>query len=98
MISVPIIAVLVYGLIELLELAFKKYENFANFVPLLAGLIGGVLSIVTFYAAPSIIAVTNVIYAFASGFMSGLVSTGSDQVVSKLTSLYKNTHGNDEKK
>lgn len=84
MISVPSIMAIVYALIMLLKLAFKKYTAFTNFVPIVAGLLGAILGIVAFYAVPVIMPTDNLFHAILFGLFSGLSSVGSESLVLQL--------------
>lgn len=84
MISVPSIMAIVGIIITLLKLAFKKYDNFANFVPLLSSLLGAILGIVAFYAVPAIMPTDNIFHAILFGLFSGMSATGSEQLIVQL--------------
>lgn len=84
MISVPSIMAIVYSLIMLLKLAFKKYNSFTNFIPIVAGLLGAILGIVAFYAVPVIMPTDNLFHAILFGLFSGLSSVGSESLVLQL--------------
>lgn len=55
-----------------------------NFIPLLSGVLGAVLGIVSFYAVPSIMPTDNVFHAILFGLFSGLSATGSENLVLQL--------------
>ncbi len=54
-----------------------------KWIPLLCGLLGGVLGILAMFAMPDFPA-TNLIDAAAIGIASGLAATGADQAVRQL--------------
>ncbi|MEG1711009.1 MAG: phage holin family protein [Clostridia bacterium] len=84
MLSVPIIATLVLALLEIIKVPFKDKPKFNNFIPLIAGVLGILLGIVAFYAAPTLIPTTNIFHAILVGFLSGLSATGSHQLVKQI--------------
>ena len=83
-VSVPVIVAIVYGALALYKL-FVKAEKWIRLIPLWAALLGVVLGIVAFYAAPDIIPADNVLVAILIGGSSGLAATGTNQIVKQLT-------------
>lgn len=94
MLSVPIIAVLVFSLIELLKVPLKQFPKFLVFIPLISGILGGVLGIIAFFAIPTLIPTGNIFHAILVGILSGLSATGSHQLVNQI----KNHVSKDEEK
>lgn len=84
LISVPVIAAIVYWVINLIKYATKQSEKFMRFIPLVAAAIGAVLGIVAFYAVPSIVPAENVFVAILIGIASGLTATGTNQLIKQL--------------
>lgn len=84
LISVPVIAAIVYWVINLIKYATKQNEKFMRFVPLVAAALGAVLGVVAFYALPSIIPAENVFVAILIGIASGLTATGTNQIIKQL--------------
>jgi len=94
-ISVPIIVTVVYGALY----CYKKVvadEKLIRLIPLIAGVLGVILGVVSFYAAPEIIAADNVVAAILVGGASGLAATGTNQVIKQL--LKNRVEKNGEKK
>ena len=56
-----------------------------KYIPAIVGLVGGLLGAITYFVAPEIIATTDIISAVAIGIVSGLASTGVNQVKKQLT-------------
>ena len=56
-----------------------------KFIPAIVGLVGGILGAITYFVAPEIIATTDIISAVAIGIVSGLASTGVNQIGKQLT-------------
>lgn len=84
-ISVPVIATIVYWVVNLIKYATKNNETFKRFIPLVSGGLGAILGAVCFYALPDIIAAPNVVVALLSGGASGLSATGCNQVIKQLS-------------
>ena len=55
-----------------------------KFIPAIVGLVGGILGAITYFVAPEIIATTDIISAVAIGIVSGLASTGVNQIGKQL--------------
>lgn len=85
--SVPVIAMMVFGLIELIKLPLKSVPNFTNFIPLVSGLLGGILGLTAYFVAPAIIPSSNVFHAILVGGLSGLSATGSHQLVKQIKKI-----------
>ncbi len=84
LISVPVIATIVYWVINLIKYAVKNNETFKRFIPLLSALLGAILGIIAFYAVPSIIPAQNVCVAILIGGASGLTATGTNQIIKQF--------------
>lgn len=84
LISVPVIAAIVYWVINLIKYATKQNEKFMRFIPLVAAVLGAMLGIVAFYAVPSIVPAENVFVAILVGIASGLTATGTNQIIKQL--------------
>ena len=87
-ICVPAIVSITYALVEL----YKKWiakgrENWLNFIPLIALVIGGVLGVAIFYIMPQIIIAPDVWWALVVGLCSGLSATGTNQIFKQLAKL-----------
>lgn len=63
LISVPVIAAIVYWVINLIKYATKQNEKFMRFIPLVAAALGAVLGIVAYFAVPNIVPAENVFVA-----------------------------------
>jgi uncharacterized membrane protein HdeD (DUF308 family) len=85
-ISVPLIMLIVYGIIEILKSCITN-SKFNNFIPIIAGILGGILGVVAVFVSPSILPTTNIFYAFLIGMSSGLSATGSNQIIKQLKEL-----------
>ena len=84
LISVPVIAAIVYWVINLIKYATKQNEKFMRFSPLVAAALGAVLGIVAYFAVPNIVPAENVFVAILIGIASGLTATGTNQIIKQL--------------
>lgn len=86
--AVPVIVVIVYVFMAIYrKIVEGKAEVWTNLIPLWAGLLGAVLGIVGYWAAPDLIPADNFVVALAVGLVSGLGATGINQVGKQLKKL-----------
>lgn len=78
-IGIPAIVIISYLVTE----GFKQFVK-KKYLPTIAGLTGAIFGLLAFFYAPNLVPSTDVITAIAIGIVSGLASTGSDQLVKKL--------------
>ena len=84
-ISVPVIATIVYWTVNLIKHATNNSEKFKRYIPLVSAGLGAVLGIVCYFGVPDIIPASNVLVAIISGGASGLSATGCNQIIKQLT-------------
>ena len=83
-IIIPVIAALVYWIINLLKYTLNNDERFKRFIPITAAFLGGIIGVVCFYSVPNIIPTDNVLVALVIGGASGLTATGTNQLFKQL--------------
>jgi hypothetical protein len=83
-ISVPVIATIVYWTVNLIKYATNNNEKFKRLIPLISAGLGTALGIICFYSIPDIIPASNVLVAIISGGASGLSATGCNQIIKQL--------------
>lgn len=79
-VTIPIIVVACYGLIELI----KKTSLESKWYPVLSGAIGSVLAVLLYFIAPEIVGMASPWSALVGGLASGLAATGTNQVFKQL--------------
>jgi hypothetical protein len=84
LIGIPAIVVISYMITE----TFKMFIN-KKYLPIVAGISGGVLGVLSFVLQIDIMPATDVISALAIGIISGLAATGSNQILKQLKSEVK---------
>ncbi len=89
LISVPVIATIVYWLINAIKYAVKENETFKRFIPLVAVGLGSICGLIAYYAIPGYIVADNVFVAIVIGGASGLSATGTNQIIKQLGSEKK---------
>ena len=83
-ISIPCIVVICYVFAELLKVVTGKNEIVKRMIPEIVGLIGGGLAVLVFLYYPTFIKAGTIFEAIALGIMSGLASTGTNQIIKQL--------------
>lgn len=79
--SVPIIVICCYVIGELYKVILKKRQNVYNLIPILMAIVGGILGVLIYITNPEIIfSVDNIWTAIGIGIVSGLSSTGTNQI------------------
>ena len=83
---VPVISTFVYLLMQ----GYKKYiaknrEKYMQFIPLISGGLGAIISIILFYVEPTILPTTTIATTILVGIASGLSATGFHQIVKQLS-------------
>lgn len=95
--SVPFIVFIVYALIELYKVVFSKFSKASNLIPLIAAILGGVIAIIAYHFLPNLMSAANWFEALVIGCMSGLSSTGINQVGKQIVKLKNTDDENTEK-
>lgn len=84
--SVPIIVLTCYIIGEIFKILFSKHESVYKIIPFLMGLIGGGIGVLIFLTKREIIYdVDNVWDAVLIGMVSGLSTTGANQLIKQMT-------------
>jgi len=83
-VSVPVIATIVYWVINLIKYTVNNSEKFKRLIPIISAVLGAGLGCVAYYIAPSIIIADNILMALIIGGASGLSATGTNQILKQL--------------
>jgi hypothetical protein len=78
-IGIPAIVVISYMITE----TFKMFIN-KKYLPIVAGISGGMLGVLSFVLQIDIMPATDIISALAIGIISGLAATGSNQIIKQI--------------
>ena len=79
LIGIPAIVVISYMITEV----FKVFID-NKYLPIVAGISGGVLGVLSFVLQIDIMPATDIIRALAIGIISGLAATGSNQILKQI--------------
>ena len=88
-VTVPVIIAACY-LVGFVIKLFKN-EKLDNFIPGICIILGVVLGLVSFFTIPNLIPATDWLTASVIGGVSGLASTGVNQVVKKIRGFFTNS-------
>lgn len=83
-VSVPVIAAIVYVVINIIKGIVNGNEKFMRLIPLISCVLGAVLGVIAFYGVPELTIASNVFAAIVIGGASGLTATGTNQVIKQL--------------
>ena len=84
LIGIPAIVVISYMITE----TFKMFIN-NKYLPVVAGISGGILGVLSFVLQIDIMPATDIFSALAIGIISGLAATGSNQIIKQIKSEEK---------
>ena len=95
-IDVPILMI-VYIVMETIKrtiLSSEKTKRFRAFIPVMAPVIGSLISLLIFYRWPYISTSVNALNAFASGAISGAAATGGNQIYKQISRFFSTADTN----
>lgn len=82
--SIPVIAALCFGFIEVLKRTFHYDVKLKNAYPLIAAILGTSLGVVAHIVDPSIMITDSVLMSALAGMVSGLSATGSNEIIQRM--------------
>lgn len=82
--SIPIIAALCFGFIEVLKRTFQYDAKLKNAYPLIAAILGTSLGVIAHVVDPSIMITDSVFTSALAGMISGLSATGSNEIIQRM--------------
>lgn len=80
LVSIPSVMIISYLVTEIFKLWIKKKK----YLPLVAGISGLILGIIIYYIEPEILNTSNIFTSMAKGIVSGLASTGSNEIIKQM--------------
>ena len=78
------IVVICYLTAEMFKILFKEKMKAYRLIPILVGFLGGLIGVIVYCINPEIIDAKNVLEATLIGIVSGLASTGSNQIIKQI--------------
>lgn len=90
--SIPIIVIICYIIGEIYKVLFKNKQDLYKLIPIVLACFGGLLGILIFLTNPEILLnVSNAWTALGIGMISGVSSTGTNQIIKQI--FIKNKEG-----
>ncbi|MDE6414901.1 MAG: phage holin family protein [Anaeroplasmataceae bacterium] len=84
-VSIPVITIICYLLGEFFKLVVLKKKRRFKYIPVIVGGIGGALGFIIYFVSPELLFnTTNPFVAVAIGIVSGLASTGGNELVKQI--------------
>ncbi len=83
-IGLPAIIIICYLVGEIFKLLIFKKKRRYKYIPIVVGLFGAGLGLLIYYVAPEMIDVNNPFHATAIGIISGLASTGTNELLKQI--------------
>ena len=83
--SIPIIVIICYIIGEIYKVLFKHKQDLYKFIPIVLACFGGLLGVLIFLTNPEImLTVSNAWTALGIGIVSGVSSTGTNQIIKQI--------------
>ena len=83
--SIPIIVIICYIIGEIYKVLFKNKQDLYKLIPIVLACFGGLLGILIFLTNPEIMLnVSNAWTALGIGIVSGVSSTGTNQIIKQI--------------
>jgi hypothetical protein len=83
--GIPIIVIICYLIGEIFKLLILKTKNKYKYIPIIVGVSGGLIGLLTFYVSPELLMNTeSPLVSVGIGIVSGFASCGSDQAIKQL--------------
>ena len=84
-ICVPIIVICCYLVGEIYKVLFKTRQDLFKLIPILVGVVGGILGVLIYYTEPKLMFNADSVWtSLGIGIVSGISSTGTNQIIKQL--------------
>ena len=84
-VSIPVITIICYLLGEFFKLVVLRKKQRFKYIPVIVGGIGGALGLTIYFVSPGLLlGTTNLFVAVSIGIVSGLASTGGNELVKQI--------------
>lgn len=84
-VGIPSIIIICYLVGELFKLLILKKKSKYKYIPIIVGITGGILGVISYYISPNIVLnVESPLVAISIGILSGLASTGSNELIKQI--------------
>lgn len=84
-VGIPSIIIICYLVGEIFKLMILKKKSKYKYIPIIVGITGGILGVISYYISPNIVLnVESPLVAISIGILSGLASTGSNELIRQI--------------
>lgn len=84
-VSIPVITIICYLIGEFFKLVILRKKKRYKYIPVIVGAVGGTLGGIIYFVSPELLFnTTNPFVAIAIGIVSGLASTGGNELVKQI--------------
>ena len=84
-ICVPIIVICCYLVGEIYKVLFKTRQDLFKLIPILVGVVGGILGVLIYYTEPKLLFNADSVWtSLGIGIVSGISSTGTNQIIKQI--------------
>ena len=83
----PVITIICYIFAEIIKIIFPKNETIKKLIPFIVSVIGGFISLLIYITNKELLGTINVWDTLLIGIMSGLSSTGTNQIIQKIKKI-----------
>ena len=84
-VGIPAIIIICYLVGEIFKLLVLKKKSKYKYIPIVVGITGGILGLLCYFISPNIVLnVESPFIAISIGILSGLASTGSNQLIKQI--------------
>ena len=85
MMSIPVITIVCYLIGEFFKLVILRKKKRYKYIPVIVGGLGGALGLIIYFISPELLFnTTNPFMAIAIGIVSGLASTGGNELIKQI--------------
>lgn len=86
-VTLPVIIVICYITGEIIKIVFNNKTKIKKLIPFILGMLGGIIGVLIYITNKELIQTTSIWESILVGTISGLSSTGTNQLIKKIKEL-----------
>lgn len=86
-VTLPVIIVICYITGEIIKIVFNNKTKIKKLIPFILGILGGIIGVLIYITNKEVIQTTSIWESILVGTISGLSSTGTNQLIKKIKEL-----------
>ena len=86
-VTLPVIIVICYITGEIIKIVFNNKTKIKKLIPFILGILGGIIGVLIYITNKELIQTTSIWESILVGTISGLSSTGTNQLIKKIKEL-----------